>query len=262
MSDELQEALDADGVLLSEELPEVESAREEAPAEDEGEKLSGYDKRISVLTARLREKEQKLAQYEAAQLTREEMEEPAPEIPDLPDDDLRIDDPTAYRQKIKERDQAILNRATYEAKQALKRESSAVTERKRATEQQAKNQEVIAKYIENGLHQGLSEDRMLANESILKSVNINKDLAHFLYADESGAKLVDYLARNPDQLQELAALPPTIAAVRIATDLKQKALATKPHVTKAPDPAVPTRGGGKPMPDDWSRFEVSGATFE
>lgn len=259
MSDELQEAIEIQPEVV--EQVDTEIAPEEAPAE--GEKLSGYDKRISVLTARLRDKEQRLAQLEAAQETKAAMEqEKAPEVPDIPDPDLIYSDPAAYKQQLRERDIALTKAAAYEARQAIKRDAELETKTRAQEAKRTQTHEIVSKYIDNGLKSGITEDRMLANEKVLQSVGINPELAQFLFSDENGAKLVDHLARNPEQLAEIAGLPPTIAAVRIATEIKPKALATKSHVTNAPDPNVLPRGGGKPPTDPMSKFDVKGATFE
>lgn len=261
MSDELQEAFEIDGEIEQVAVePETTDAPEEAPA-TEGEKLSGYDKRISVLTARLREKEQKLAQFEAERATKEELVEQPPELPELPDDDLRYQDPAAYRIKMRERDKAIAEHAAFIARQSLKEQSKVEAARNVAEAKRSQNQEIVSRYIENGLMQGVTEDRMLANEKVLQSAKVSPDLAVYLFSEENGAKVVDYLAKNPEQLMELAAMPVAMAAVQIATKIKPKALANKPHVTNAPEPTATARSSGKPPKDDWSKLDMR-ATFE
>ncbi len=264
MSDELNEVVSdevIDDVIVDE--SEDGTTPEEAPAE--GDKpLNGYDKRISALTAqkyherdaRLKA-EAELATLKAAQVSNEK----PPAIPDFPDDDLRYSDPAAFRAAITARDEAIAERAAWKARQSIVSERETETRTQQATQRQSQHEEIVTGYIEGGLKSGISEVRMQANEQVLAKHSLNPDLAEYLYSDEHGAKLVDYLARNPDQLAELSRLPPTRAAVKIEREIRAKALARKPHVTNAPDPVAPTRGGGKPLGDEWDKL-AAGATFE
>lgn len=264
MSDELQEVQETEIVQDVVEQEEVEGTPEEAPAEEnEGEKLSGYDKRISVLTARLRHAEQQLAQEKAEKVTKQTLEEvrEAPAIPEFPEDDLKYSDPAEYKRQLRARDEAIAEAAAFRAERALDQRRENEAKRKQAETVQSQYREIVNSYIDNGLKQGISEDRMAANEQVLKEFSINSELAKHIYADQYGAKVVDFLARNPDQLAEIAGMSIAAAAVKIATEIKPKALAKKPHVTNAPDPVAPTRGSGKPLGNEWESI-AKGATFE
>lgn len=272
MSDELNEVVNPeviddsnDAALIDGESGAViedqgGTAPEAAPAKE----LDGYEKRIARLTAHRRSLEEENEQLKQ-QLSQKNP--PAvdvePVIPDLPDPDLQYDDPKKYRELIAARDKAVIDYATWQTRQSIQRDAEARERSQREQQQQQQRAQIIDAFIENGLKTGISEDRMAANEQVLKSHGIKPDLAHFIYADANGAQLADYLAANPEVLREVNSLHPTQAAVKIATEIKPRALAKKPHVTNAPDPVSPTRGAGRPLADEldkatpgWS-FEIS-----
>ena len=61
--------------------------------------------------------------------------------------------------------------------------------------------------------------------------------------DEAGAQIADYLANNPESLTEITSMTPTMAAVKIANEIKPKAVGPR-NVTTAPDPVKGIQGGG------------------
>jgi len=264
MSDELKEVVD--GEIIEGELLDDQSttAQEEAPATHGDQLPEGVLKRFGTLTARNIEKDRKLAEkeQEIADL-KSKLNPPAAEpiVPDFPDDELRYSDPAEYKKQIKVRDEKVIERATWAAQQSFAQQRATETRNQQATAQQQQHAEIVTGYIEGGLKQGISEEQMLNNESALRSAGLNQELAHFLYTDEHGAKLVDFLAKNPDELEALNAMHPTRAAIKIDKEIRARALATKPHVSGAPDPLNTTRGSGKKLADEWDTL-AQGATFE
>jgi hypothetical protein len=73
--------------------------------------------------------------------------------------------------------------------------------------------------------------------------------------------MLELMRIDPTILEDGTDMSPARAAVKIEREIRAKALATKPHVTNAPDPIAPTRGGGKPLGDEWDKV-AAGATFE
>jgi hypothetical protein len=257
-----------DAELPDDQEDDEEGEREAATADDEGDgdepEHTGFKKRISTLTARNRkmhEENEALRQQLAAKGKVEKaVEEKEPEIPDFPDEDLKYDNPAEYQRLLKIRDEAIVDRAEWKAMRRLSQQQQEDAKTQQVREAKVQQAKIVDAYIENGVDQGVSEQRMQKNEQVLREVGVNGDLALFLYSDDSGARLVDYLANNVDELEKLNAMPPTQAAVRIATVIKPKALAKKPHVTKAPDPAKPSRGTSR-RETVWDKVGA-GATFE
>jgi hypothetical protein len=254
---------------------EVEAQAEAAPAQAEVEaqsepsesqpaempKLNGYEKRISTLVHRERKVESENAQLKAELETLKAMQNKEPEkTPEFPSDDLRYDNPDKYREQL----EAYNRHVAREEFNNLQRQNQEALERQKVEEQQkeqqAKYQTVVENYIQGGLRSGLNEDKMMANEHVLQGANLSQDLVERIYSDEYGAKLVDHIASDADLLSELSSMNPFDAAVKIATEIKPRALSTKPLSTNAPDPIEPTQGGGMP-PSDGLKW-IGGAKFE
>lgn len=286
MSDELNEVAETPDVGLTQEdldrIDEESAAQEAAPAQDKGDdedeseqeshedddeekpkKLTGEAKRIATLTARNHAMRQELEALKALKtpeaIAAKEAAEKPPVVPEYPDEDLKFDDPVKYKELLAARDQAIVDLATWKATRAIETREQTQKQQELMTEAQTLRDEIVSTYIENGVQAGVSEKRMAENEQALKEAGINQDLAFFLYSDVDGARLIDYLAANPKELAALSALHPTIAAAKVATEIKPKALGKKPHVTKAPDPATPSRGTSR-RETEWDKV-APGATF-
>lgn len=223
---------------------------------------NGYEKRIATLVHRERQKDQELAQLRAENQTLKAVTPASKEaeVPDYPSDDLRYDNPEQYKRKLDDYNRYVareeFNRLESERRKAQESEQ----ESERLNAEKARQGEIVKKYIEGGISSGISEDKMAANERMLQSAQIDAGLAEQIYADDHGAKIVDFLADNPDKLSELASMNPYQAAVKIATDIKPQALSSRPAPTNAPDPIESTSGGGLPPGDD--RPMIRGAKFE
>ena len=94
--------------------------------------------------------------------------------------------------------------------------------------------------------------------AIVGQFGIDDSLVQYILEDDHGPLITKYLSQNVTELDALRHLHPTMAAVRIATLIKSKAVALKPKYTNAPDPIR------RPMP---SSAQVKpkgpkGATFE
>ena len=71
--------------------------------------------------------------------------------------------------------------------------------------------------------------------------------------DENGAELLYHLARNPKELERIAALPPASAVMaigRLSASLTPATENGKPRITGAPKPPPPSGRSGKTMSDD------------
>lgn len=219
-------------------------------------KLNGYEKRIHTLVHREKQAEQKAAQLEAelntlkATSTKSEPET----APEFPSNDLQYENPDEYKNKVDEYNRYVARQEFNRLNQQQQEEKQSQLAEEKRKEGLKKRDEIVSSYIENGLIHGVSEDKMAANEAVLKTVQLDVGLAERLYSDEHGAKLVDYLADNPDKLQSLASMNPYDAMVKIATEVKPAALSTKPQSTNAPDPMSPTIGGGTPPKNSIDSF--------
>jgi hypothetical protein len=259
MTDELNE--DLSEVTQSEaeaaENPGVEAATTEKPA-------NGYEKRIATITAQKYKKEQELnnerKERERIQKELEALKVPTVEAPELPSDDLRYDDPEKYKQDLAKYHQAIALKAVEDREAALASQRTQEQQRQQAEELSAKQAEIVSKYIDNGIKQGISEVKLAANEAVIAEHSLPPELAEFIYSDEHGAKIVDYLADNPDKIQELTSGHMGAAYIKLANEIKPQALSTKPTHTQAPEPFEPTKGSG-PVPTEGEPLILKGATF-
>ncbi len=262
MTDELNEAVEGEQIAAESATADAEVSTNETEGQPaEKPKPNGYEKRIATLVHREKQKDQEARQLKAELETLKAMQtktdEPAPEFPS---DDLRYDDPKAYKDQLDAYYKHTAEQTFKSQQQALRdAEQSRAAEEKQASKQ-ARQQGIIQGYIENGLVSGISEEKMAANEAVLGQANIDVGLVEELYSDQDGAKLVDYLADNPDKLKELSEVSPYQAAVKIATEIKPAALSGKPTSSNAPDPIEPTQGSAVP-PSDGLQW-IGGAKFE
>lgn len=260
----------SDEVIAGEVEPEVtqpesaEQAEVTEQVETSEPKPNRTEKRISRLVANIHHKDQKLAQAEAEIATLRAVKEKTPDptpVAEFPTEDLRYDSPDEYESKLR----AYNTRIAREEFAKIQTQQAQDQERQQATAQQAKQEEqnrsIVESYIDNGLESGISEDKLAANEQILRGSNIKEDIARRLYSDANGAQMVDFLCANPDKLDALVSMNPYDAAVHIAVELKPQALSVKPTQTNAPEPLGFTQGGGAPPKDEWDSL-AGGATFE
>ena len=258
------------GVSMNDELNnETLEPEQSAPQSEEaaGEVVeqpvsNGYEKRISTLTARNMHKDQELNQLKAENATLKAAKEQPKEVaaPELPNEDLRFEDEAAYKKQVSDYHKAVAAESLREAQKDA--ESNRVASEKQKAEQASsqRQQEIVTSYVDSGIKAGISEVKMQANEQVLAMHKITPELAEFIYSDANGAQIVDYLADNPDKIQELMSSGSGHAYIKIANEIKPQALSTKPTHTNAPDPITPTRGGGSTVSDGLHPL-LAGATF-
>jgi hypothetical protein len=113
-------------------------------------------------------------------------------------------------------------------------------------------------YADRAKKLGVAAAELQEAGTLVAGYGIDPALVEMILADDHGPLLTKYLAKNQLELERLVQMPITMAAVRLATDLKAKAVAMKPKVTKTPDPLnQPRNSGVSPKPRG-----PSGATFE
>jgi len=240
-----------------EEVQQTEVTAESSPASEENheEKSNGVQKRINDLTAkryqearRADEAEEALAKLKAQQTQSQPESQPEQNLtaPVLPED---IYDEEAMR-KFHADSQAYNAQAAQNAAKT-QFESQQQSEQQRA--QNAKHQAVIDKYAANATRDGVDFDKLLAAERTLKQAGLSNELGAFLMNDTNGAKIVEYLSDNPAEMHEIMQLDAVSAGIRIATDVKPKALSQTPKVSGAPDPIPEVKGGGYVETDDFSK---------
>ncbi|USD64217.1 hypothetical protein [Vibrio sp. SCSIO 43136] len=232
------------GEILNQETEQPEiSPGQEAQPEQSG---NGVQQRINKLTAD-KYAEQRRADDLQAKLDAMESGQPqakAPvaaaelQAPTLPDD---LYDETAMQKY--HQDMIAFNKQAAESSVKSVLEQQNQTQLQQQQEQQ--QQQAIQQYGQRGLDAGLTIEELQHADKVVGQSGISSEVATFLIQDEHGAQMVDYLAKNPAELHELAQMNPMQAAAKISTTLKTKALSVKPKVTQAPDPATQVNGGGQ-----------------
>jgi hypothetical protein len=265
MSDELNEVTtepEAVESVVTDQATEGERVAEATTTEPEPAS-AGYEKRISTLTARNFHKDTELQQLKAENQTLKALKEKPVEVsaPELPDEDLRFEDEAAYRQKVSEYHKAVAAEAVKDAQRNQESQRVASEEQKAVKVKQDRHNEIVTGYVDGGIKAGISEVKMQANEQVLAIHQLPQDLAEFIYSDSDGAKIVDFLADNPEKIQELKNSGSGHAFIKLANEIKPQALSKKPAHTNAPDPISPTRGAGSAPTDGVSPL-LQGATFE
>ena len=260
MSDENNEGIVMPAVVsdkpITEEIIQPEIIAESSPASEENheQKSNGVQGRINDLTAkrykeerRANEAEQKLATLEAQLATQTPDAQSAQgNAPVLPED---IYDEEAMRKYH-------TDSATYTNTVAQNAAKNQFETQQQASVQQAANaahQANVDTYAANAARDGVSLDKLTLAEQTLNQNGLSLELGNYLLSDPNGAKIVEYLSDNPAEMHEVLKLDPVSAGIRIATEVKAKALSQTPKVSGAPDPIPEVTGGGYVAVDDFDK---------
>jgi len=266
--------LDDEDVSLEEEEVETEDLDEDQDAESASESQETAKVKFSVEQQRVfddainkkvfksHEKERKF-QREAEDLQRQLTELQAklpkqgrPQIPQAPDPYALSDE--EYKRSYAQRDEAMRNAFAYDQQQkAISQQQQSLKHEQDKKQYEALNEKVES-YSQAAKRLGVKAEELQVAANVVAQFGINNDVVQFILDDEQGPLITTYLSKNPIELEELSHLSPAQAAVRIATQIKQKAAALKPKVNGAPDPLESPHSAGKsPKPRG-----PAGATFE
>lgn len=260
MSDENNEGMVMPAIAsdkpVIEEVTQPDVSAESSPASEDNheQKSSGVQQRINDLTAkryqearRAEEAEAKLAEYQQRESQAQAAKsEQAPIAPVLPED---IYDEESMRKFYV--DSQAYN--TQVAQGAAKNQYESQQQQSSQQAQNAKHQEAIDKYSSNATRDGVDFDKLIVAERTLKDNGLSNELGAFLMNDSNGAKIVEYLNDNPTEMYEILKLDSVSAGIRIANEIKPKALSLTPKVSGAPDPIPNVTGGGYAQVDDFSK---------
>lgn len=246
-------AKEVEPVILDD--PDTKSTADPSTASEDNheQKHSGVQKRINDLTAKRYEEQRradaleiKLANMEKAQA--QPIQQVATvEAPTMPDDLYDRDamakyhqDMTAYSVKVGQ----DASKTTFEQQQR------AVIEQQQKTAQE----QSVSAYASNAVRDGVDMDKLRAGEQLLLSAGINPSLGDYIMSDPNGGKIVEYLHDNPADAHELLSLDPVSAGIKIANEIKPRALSTTPKVSNAPEPIPEITGGGVVEKDEFDKL--------
>ena len=234
---------------------------EAIPAQDSN---SGAQKRINQLTAKRYEETRRAdaADGRVAELERQLEQsksqapaniQPSPEAPQLPSDVYDQEAMTKYHTDMLAHGARVAEKAAIETFEGQQRKVEQGQQKERA-------QQTLSTYASNAVRDGVDMDKLRAAEGFLNSSGITDSLADYIMSDNNGGKIAEYLGDNPAEAIELFALDPISAGIKIANEIKPRALSTTPRVSNAPPPIENIVGGGVPDKDDFAR-QYPGTTF-
>lgn len=269
---DVQEPQGAEPQIIEEQEPETEdqpdNPDDSASATDDTDKDQAVkfdekqQEKVNELIAE-KVKKQREAERKAEKLERELQElkaklpeETKPVIPPLPDPFSLSE--TEYRAKIAEREEAIRRSAAYEARQeSLQKQTQEARQQAENARLEAQMRKVQS-YSQRAVQLGITADELQVAGNTVAQFGMDDSLVELILDDKDGPLITKYLSKNIAELEALRSLPPAYAAVRIATDIKQKASALKPKVNPAPDPVRSPRQSGSTQ----RQFGPKGATYE
>jgi hypothetical protein len=231
----------------------VETADSSPDSEDNHEKITGVQKRINELTAKRYEEQRRADALEAKLKEIEASKAQAPtapttiEAPVMPDDVYDTEAMAKYHKDM----------IAYSTQVAQQAASSTFEQQQQAQQKQAQEaavQQAVSNYAANAVKDGVDLEKARAAENFLAQAGMKQELGNYLLNDPNGAKVVEYLGDNPSEAYELLALDPVTAGIKIATEIKPKALSTTPRVSRAPEPVPEIKGGGVSDKDDFEQM--------
>lgn len=239
-------------VILGEDKTE---AAESSPASEENheEKHNGVQKRINDLTAKRYDEQRRADALEAElnEIKRVQAQPTQPaqttaEAPKMPDHVYDTEAMAKYHQDM----------VAYSTQVAQQAATSTFEQQQQAAKEQqikATAQQVVSSYSQNAVRDGVDMDKLRAAEQMLNNGGISDNLGQFIMNDANGGKIVEYLGDNPAEAYELLSLDPVSAGIKIANEIKPRALSTTPRVSNAPEPTPSIKGGGTLEKDDFER---------
>lgn len=224
---------------------EVVEAQQKDPsqgAQGKINKLTGEKYRAQREVDALKAENEQLKAQVSPQEVKKEPTLTAPELP------VDIYDENAMRDYYQQSAEYNKNIAQQVAADSAKRTFDDNANNRLQQQRQQAQQDNLKTYVETGLSDGLTVDRMKDNEQVIIDSGMKPEVGDFLMQDPNAAKVADYLAQNLDVLEEINQLSPMAAAVKL-NSLRDKAL-QKVAVTNAPDPIEQLQGGGAAESDE------------
>ena len=198
------------------------------------------------------------AKREAEELKRQ-LEEVKAKIPQAARPDIPVVDQYSetYAEDLARRDEAIRQANAYDLEQASQQRQKEDAAAASARKQQEDFAKTVSAYNDRATKLGVSEAELQAAGNAVVDFGIDDQVASFILGDDQGPLITKYLAKNPLELETLSQLDPMNAAIRIQTEIKQKASALGVKTLTAPKPVETLNGSGVPLKERGPK----GATF-
>ena len=231
-----------------EQVDEVEVAKQKAN--------EAFNKQYGQLKQAERERDALQAkQDEADRAERERIANSVGNIPDMPD---AFDDD--YDVKVKQRDEAIVAQANYNAQNQAYLQQEQFNQQQAAYAKQEQLQKSMGDYSKKAVELGIEQNELQAAGNQVASYGLSDDLVMHILADSDGPLITKHLAANPQEGYELANMSP-YSVGQFLDGIKAKASALKPKTSSTPSPATNLQGNG--VDTESIRYNnIKGATFE
>lgn len=237
-----------------------------APASDENhetkiefseEQQAHINDLMGKKTFKLREAERK---YEAEQAElKRQLEEAQALITPKARPDIPVIDPYSdtYEQDLVARDEAVRAQAKYDEDQNKKADLEKKSQAQQLQSQQEENARLLKAYNDRATQLGVNAAELQAAENAVVNYGIAPEVGKFIFTDDQGPLIVKYLAKNPLEMEVLRGLDPQRAAIRIHSEIRQKAALLGVKTPTAPAPVDTLTGSGAPHKERGPK----GATF-
>jgi hypothetical protein len=259
---------------LAEEEQEEQSGAESASDEEkpdeggEGEGKSGpktlppetqenINARINKEVFRRKELERELAEERRLRAEHEAKNQPQrPEVPPLPSIEDQYDDD--YGERVQAHYAAKAQADLYDLQEGQRNQQEQYQAWQAQQKEQQEREALANEYYRRGDNLGYDRETLDTATGTVVSFGLDKELGRYIVADESGPAVTMYLASNPAELEKVSQMSPIDGAVYIATEIKGKALESRPKVDVPEDPGEELSGTGMARGDGGP----DGATYE
>jgi len=244
---------------------------DKATASPEEKKAYALDKRFGKLTGDIKTRDSQLAERDKSlesmtgkmsemQATIDGLTAPKPADPNL-----EFDNPEEFKRQEQAFNAHELTKvestAIQKAKAEFRQELATEREQEQLKTAQAEFAQQADSHIKKGAAIGLTEEDMVVSARVLADSGVPHDVQSFLFNDEEGPQIMDFLANNPKELEAMTELPAISQAAYIERVIRVNAVSTKPTVTGAPNPLMNIQGGGMREQDDFEK-KYPGAVFK
>lgn len=266
---EIEAEIDGPAAEEVEELAEETQESQEAPEQAEQEKTEEdldkitFDERQQAKVDEIigeKIAKQKQAEREAQQLREQladlkanEAPKERPNVPDMPD----RDDPD-YDDRLKERDKAIADAASFDAAERMRSEQELRQKEQSRQKQMQQFSEAANKYLDRAKTLKISEDQLNTAGDRLQGFNFGPDAMAQIINDPMGPQIYVNLANDLQEADKLAGMTSYQKAIHIENVLKPKAEASIKRAKTPPPPPDHLNGKGQPE----GEIGPSGATYE
>jgi len=176
-----------------------------------------------------------------------------PEVPEMPD---KYDE--NFSQKLQARETALIAQGDFDRNERIASQTNLANQQQQQRNQHEAIQTAKTGYDSRADNLGLKAKDIDPAWNTLINHGVNVHIQAHLLDEATGPQIVDYLAKNPLEMDKLAGMNPMSGAIFIATELRDAAAGAAKKINLAPAPVDTLKGNGA---REGSRGP-KGATFE